>query len=173
MSIKRLCLAFVLLVVATSVANCCCLGMVGLNSLNYPRQWYSESFDPASAQNVLIRISAMTMGKNPILITDSDSDKITISILYYNAPQFKDYRHGDNYTIAAYASYLSDWTNGIGADIIVYLPGNANYTVNIRNMDTRTLPTINYTRGNLTYWVNDLNHSMPSQASALYYEDNS
>ncbi len=44
------------------------------------------------------------MGNTPIRILDSDSDRINISIYYYTAPEFKDYRQGDNYIIAAYTS---------------------------------------------------------------------
>jgi hypothetical protein len=176
-ALKSCVLVILILLLSTAVCNCCgCLDLIGLSKLNHPRQWYNESFDPSGAPNVTVRISAMALGDTPIRVLDSYSDKINISVLYYTAPKFDDYRHRDNYTVAAYAHYDNDWTQGVGADIYVYLPGNASYTVNIRNMaagnnsayDDGSPLLVNYTLGNLTVWLNDPAHPLPWQASALY-----
>ncbi len=176
-AIKRYGLAILILIMATVVVNCVCLSFVGLNSLNYPRHWYNASFDQASAPNVTVLISAKALGDTPIYVLDSDSNLINISVFYYTAPVFKDIWHNDNLTIAAFAHYTSDWTEGVGADIYVYLPGSANYTMNIENwaaphtdsVYTKSSPMLaNYTRGNLTVWLNDPAHPVPRQAYDLY-----
>lgn len=164
----------IIIVMLTAVSNCVCLSFVGLNSLNYPRQWYNTSYDPSP--NTTIRLRAMTIGDTPIHILDSDSDKINISIYYYYAPEYDYYRRGDNFTIAVYTDY-NDWAQGVGADIFMYLPGNVNYTLNIRHLaagdsgvyQKRSPLLVNYTKGTPIIRYNDINHPLPDQCSALYY----
>lgn len=174
MALKRLFIAILIIIIFTTVTNCVCLSFVGLNSLNYPRQWYNTSYDPSP--NTTIRLRAMAIGDTPIHILDSDSDKINISIFYYYKPEYDDYRRGDNYTIAVYTDY-NDWAQGVGADIFMYLPGNVNYTLNIRDLaggDSSIYRNgspllVNYTKGTPTIWYNDITHPLPDQCSALYY----
>ena len=122
---------------------------------SHPRQWYNESFDPAP--NTTIKIVAGTLGPNPIFIKDSDSDKINISIAYCDQPTFEQHLGDGSIDISASAIYRNDMTQGVGADIYVYLPRNVHYTVIIKNLaadggiyvnESRT--QVSYTRGNLT-----------------------
>lgn len=123
-----------------------------------PKYWYNESFDPAP--NTTITISAATLGANPIWILDSDSDKINISIAYCTPARFDHYMAEDHLNITASAIYANDWTQGVGADIYVYLPGNVNYTVIVKNLAATDSPnniykkgsqtTVRYTKGNIT-----------------------
>ena len=158
----------------TVVSNCVCLSFVGLNSLNYPRQWYNTSYDPSP--NTTIRLRAMTIGDTPIHILDSDSDQLNVSIYYYYEPEYDYYRRGDNFTIAVYTDY-NDWAQGVGAEIFFFLPGDVNYTFNIRHMAAgdssvyrqRSPLIVNYSKGTPTIWYNDISHPLPEQCSALYY----
>jgi hypothetical protein len=111
----------------------------------------------------------MVPGNTPIRILDSDSDKINFSVFYYRASDFKEVKHEDDSIIAMYTYSDNDGAKGIGADIYLSLPGNANYTVNIWNMaagdssayKNASMLMVNYTRGNLTFWLNDRGHPLP------------
>ncbi|WP_424359066.1 hypothetical protein [Methanocella sp. MCL-LM] len=157
----KTCAALSVFTIVVALAGCVCLG-----PLNYPKHWYNASFDPAPDNTINIRV--MALGDSPIKIVEEHSDQISIAICYYIPAKFDHHLSGDNLEIVASAMYDNDWTQGVGADVYIYLPKNGNYTLNIYNMAAdnssvyrkNSQITVEYA-GNVTVWVNDYEHLPP------------
>lgn len=146
------------------------------NCVSYHNQWYNVSIDPA--ENVTIDVFAQTLGPTPIKIMDTEDDCINVSISYYREPVFRQFRNNSSLKIYTEVTY-ADHSDGNGASIFIYLPGNSSYNININNAalestrygkDSETM--VKYSKGNITVNVNDPKYT-PTRDPQYYPANNS
>ncbi|MDP3563596.1 MAG: hypothetical protein Q8R70_03820 [Methanoregula sp.] len=129
-----------------------------------PRHWTNETV--SSSPNTTLNLRVDTLGPARITVLDSDSDVIGIAVNYCADPAVKYRETRERLYINAFVTSPHDATKNVVADILVSLPGNTNYTMNIWNQQY-TPVTNQYTGGNLTLWTNHGEHLPPTQIDDL------
>ena len=128
------------------------------------RHWTNETISPS--RNTTLNLRVDTLGPAPITVLDSDSDVIRIAVNYCADPAIKHRETRERLYINAFVTSPHDATQNAAADILVFLPAETNYTMNIRNQQY-TPVTNRYTGRNLTLWINQGDHPPPNQIDDL------
>jgi hypothetical protein len=155
MRLKSLALALSIVVLAVASSNC-----LLTDYFAPPMKWYNYSCN--AAPNVTIGMNLYTLGPQPIMILDSDSDMINFSSYGpFCNPTISTRANDSQLDIYFRMSGSSDINPGFKSDTYLYLPRGPNYTVSISIWESyRNVSNVTnkFTGGNLTLYVNDPEH---------------
>jgi hypothetical protein len=115
---------------------CIILTLISVNciSTDHSKQfkYYNYTYNHSASQNVTVDLRASVLGATPIWILESSSNNIELIVYYMGEPRVKFIGDNKNLYVNMDVAYPTDAWN-VSAKIFLYLPNNANYSINIRN----------------------------------------